>query len=311
MLNVPDRPSWRYGNAEAEVLEFHLSMLVDEQRMRSFQDAIAATVRPGDVVVDIGTGTGILSFLACRAGASRVYSAERGPVVELARELSEANGFGDRIVFLPDWSTAIEIPEPADVVVTETIGNAAIDEGIIAWTLDARRRLLRPGGRIVPGRIELWAAAVESWDDYAQVADWSAPALPVDYSIARARAEQTLWSAELAADDLLTAPTLVADVDLHLVQEPGAVEGAGRLRVRRDGVLHGIACWFRSELAPGIMLTNAPPTPAPSWGQGFLAVPRPLDVKAGDILAWDLRVGANGADWAWSIAPADDCSPSS
>ena len=177
-------------------------MLVDETRMCAFRDAIAATVRPGDVVVDIGAGTGVLSFLACTAGAKRVYAAESGPVIDLARELSEANGFGDRIVFMPEWSTAIEIPEPADVVITETIGNAAFDEGIVAWTIDARRRFLRSGGRILPRSVELWMAAAESWDDHAEVSDWSAPSLPVDYSAARSRAEKTLWRADLAANDL-------------------------------------------------------------------------------------------------------------
>jgi precorrin-6B methylase 2 len=276
-------------------------MLVDEARMGAFQRAITATVRPGDVVLDIGAGTGVLSFLACRAGAARVYAVERGPVIELARELSEANGFRDRIVFLPDWSTVVDIPEPADVVVTETIGNAGVDEGILAWTVDARRRLLRPGGRIVPGRIEVWAAAAQSWDDHAQVSDWSAPSLPFDYGIARARAQQTLWSVDLDAHDLLTAPALVADIDLHLDRDPGGVDGSGRFRVSRDGALHGLACWFRAELAEGITLTNLPPTPAPSWAQGFLAVPRPLDVKAGDLLAWELSVSAGGDDWRWRI----------
>ena len=305
MTHEPDRRSWRYGNAGAEVLDFHRSMLVDEARMDAFQRAIATTVRPGDVVVDIGAGTGVLSFLACKAGASCVYAVERGPVIELARDLCEANGFDDRVVFLPDWSTAIDIPERADVLLTETIGNAAVDEGIIAWTIDARRRLLRPEGRIVPGRIELWAAAVESWDDHAQVSDWSAPSIPLDYGVARARAQRTLWCADLAADDLLTAPALVADVDLHLVDEPGGLEESGRFRVRRDGVLHGLACWFRAELVDGITLTNRPPTPAPSWAQGFLAMPQPLDVKAGDALTWELGVSGEGDDWAWSIARVD------
>jgi protein arginine N-methyltransferase 1 len=286
-------------------MDFHRSMLVDETRMRAFQDAIAATVCPGDVVLDIGAGTGILSFLACRAGASRVYAVERGPVIELAQELAEANGFGDRIVFLPDWSTAIDIPEPADVLVTETIGNAGIDEGIIAWTTDARRRLLRPGGRVVPGRIELWAAAVESWDDHAQVSDWSAPSIPFDYGRARARAQLALWCADFADDELLTTPTLVADVDLHSAQEPGGIDQSGRFMVCRDGVLHGLACWFRAELAEGITLTNVPPTPAPSWGQGFLAIPRPLDVKAGDSLVWQLAVSADGDEWEWWIHRLD------
>jgi protein arginine N-methyltransferase 1 len=302
MPNLRDRFPWRHGNAEAELLDFHLSMLVDDERMGAYRHAISAAVGPGDVVLDIGAGTGVLSFLACSAGAARVYAVEGGPVVEIASELSKHNGFDDRVVFINKWSTDVELPEPADVLITETIGNAAFDEGIIAWTVDARRRLLRPGGLVVPRRIRMWTAAVESWDDHAQVSDWSAPSLPFDYSLVRRRAQQTLWFADLRASQLLTQQALVADVDLRVVTHQ-VVTAAGTFRARRDGTLHGLACWFDAELAEGLTLDNTPPTSAPSWAQGFLPVARPLAVSAGELLVWEIAVSADGEDWTWRIGP--------
>ena len=117
MPQSTDHPTWRYANAEAELPDYHLGMLLDDARMRAYQQAIASSVRPADL-----------------------------------------------IVLINEWSTAVDLSEPADVVITETIGNAAFDEGIIAWT-----------------------AAVESWDDHAQVSDWSAPTQPVDYSVDQRR----------------------------------------------------------------------------------------------------------------------------
>ena len=300
MSQAPHQPTWKYGNVESELLDYHRSMLVDETRMGAYREAITASVRPGDVVLDIGAGTGVLSFLACDAGASRVYTVERGPVIEMARELSAQNGYDDRIVFIEDWSTEVDLPEPADMIITETIGNAAIDEGIIAWTIDARQRLLRAGGLVIPNRIWMRIAAVESWDDHAQVSDWSAPSLPVDFSAVRRRAEQTLWCVDLAAGQLLTEPALVAEVDLGTVTEP-TVTAAGMLRARRDGTMHGMACWFEAELVEGVGLTNAPPSPAPSWAQGFLPISQPLAVAEGDGISWDIAVSGDGENWEWRV----------
>ena len=308
MPHAADRPTWRFGNAEAELLEYHLSMLLDDARIGAYQQAIASSVRPGDVVVDIGAGTGILSFLACSAGASRVYAIEGGPVVEVARELCERNGFGDRVVLFNEWSTAVDLPELADVVITETIGNAAIDEGIIAWTIDARQRLLRPGGLVLPKRVAMWTAAVESWDDHAQVSDWSAPTLPIDFSVVRDRAERTVWFAELRKDQLLTEPALVVDVDLRVVADE-AVTASGEFSVRRDGTLHGLACWFNAELVDGITLSNSPPTASPSWAQGYLPISKPLAVTTGDLLLWEITVSTDGGDWSWRISRGDSRSP--
>ena len=302
MSHAHDPPTWRYGNTEAELLDYHLSMLVDEPRMRAFAAAVRRSVRPGDVVLDIGAGTGVLSFLACSAGASRVYAVEQGPVIELARELSARNGFDDRVVFINDWSTEIELPEPADVVVTETIGNAALDEGIIAWTIDARHRLLRHGGLVVPQRIRLCTAAVESWDDHAQVSDWSAPSLPVDFSMIRELATRTIWPVEVRADQLLTAPAMAADVDLRVATD-ASVMASGTAVVSRDGTLHGLACWFEAELVDGVALDNAPPTATPSWNQGYLPVAQPLAVTIGDTLEWEISISPGGHDWSWSVGP--------
>jgi len=70
----------------------HKRMLDDTVRCEAFRRALQATVRPGDVVVDVGAGTGLLSFFAAQAGASRVYAIEFCPIADVAASLIEANG---------------------------------------------------------------------------------------------------------------------------------------------------------------------------------------------------------------------------
>src|SRR5215467_2076803 len=99
------------------VVDEHRQYLCDRARLGVFERAIAATVRPGDVVIDLGAGTGIFGLLACRAGAARVYAIEPGGMIELARALAAANGVGDRITFVRAHSSEAQLPEQADVLV--------------------------------------------------------------------------------------------------------------------------------------------------------------------------------------------------
>ena len=108
------------------IVDEHRQYLSDAARIEAFRSAIHEVVRPGDVVVDLGSGTGILGFLACQAGAAKVYAIEQGGMIEMARALARANGFESRIVFVPGLSTRISIPERADVIVADQIGQSGI-----------------------------------------------------------------------------------------------------------------------------------------------------------------------------------------
>ncbi len=300
MTHLPGSLAWQGVASHSTVLDYHLSMLHDVARMDAFRRAIDATVQPGDVVVDIGCGSGILSFMACEAGARKVYAIEGGPVIDVARELAVDNGFDDRIEFLSGWSLEVGIPEPADVLISETIGNAGLDEGIIAWTFDARHRLLRPGAALLPERLRLWVAAAETFDDHVLVSDWQSPSLPYDYAAAHRRAARTLWFAEFTPANLLGQPDLAADVDLRTAPDE-TITSSGVVQVDRDGVLHGLACWFDSLLCPGVTVDNMPPRTDSSWSHGFLPLAEAIEVAAGDRFAWELSISADGERWIWRL----------
>lgn len=294
----------KYDDSSTETLEYHRSMLADEVRFTAYAKAMMASVQSGDVVLDIGTGTGVLAHLACLAGASRVYAVEQGAVLELARELSRSNGLEERITFLEGWSTDIHLPEQVDVIATETIGNAAFDEGIAGWVIDARIRFLRPGGVVVPQALRLITAGIESIQDSAEVEGWSAVSGGLDYSVARERAANNLWWVDLSPVHVLTEPSLVAGVDL-VDAVSTEVSGRGTVRAKRDGMLHGLGCWFEADLGFGIGLSNAPPTPVPSWSQGFLPIVEPMPVMAGEEIGWEIGVSDNGGDWEWRVSTRD------
>jgi len=82
-------------------LRTHRQCVGDTSRTDLYTEAIAEVIRPGDVVVDVGTGTGILGMMACRAGARTVYAIEPDQIIESARQVCAANGLAEQIIFLP------------------------------------------------------------------------------------------------------------------------------------------------------------------------------------------------------------------
>ena len=134
----------------------HGAMVADRARVEGYARAIERAVRPGDAVLEIGTGTGLFAVLACRAGARRVYAIETDDIVEVARANAAANGVADRIEFFHAMSTEVELPERVAVIVSDLRGVLPLYEGHLESVIDARARFLAPGGRLVPRRDRLF-----------------------------------------------------------------------------------------------------------------------------------------------------------
>ena len=129
------------------LLRLHRSLLSDRQRTEGYRRAIFATVKKGDVALDLGTGMGILALFACQAGARKVYAIEARDVIEIAKRACLQNGYQDRVVFLKGLSYRLDLPEKVDVLITETMGNLGLEENILGTVMDARKRFLKRDGQ--------------------------------------------------------------------------------------------------------------------------------------------------------------------
>ena len=164
--------------------EVHRTMICDRVRTGAFRRAIESVVRPGDIVLDVGAGSGILSVFAARAGAARVYAVERTPAAVLAAGLAAANGVAEIVQVIHGDITDVELPEHVDVIVSEWLGGFGIDEGMLVPVIAARDRWLRPGGVMIPGLVTAWAALVhdrylaETAAFLAGGGSWPGPGLP-------------------------------------------------------------------------------------------------------------------------------------
>lgn len=281
-----------------QLLAYHRAMLADTRRVDGYHDAIQAVVREGDVVVDVGAGTGLLSFFACQAGARRVFAIESGPIVSIARQLCEANGFADRVEFLAGHSSQVTLPEPVDVLVTETLWNFGIGEGMLGFLEDARRRFLKPGARVLPERLELYMAPLQSDDFRARLDEWPHDRHGLDFSAMRPYAMQQVQVPRVGPDGFLADPVELTRLDLRgpLGTEIGAET---EFTISRDGTLHGFAGWFEAELGGGVRIDNVPPAEGSSWAHVFFPVEQPVSVEPGDPVSIRVDTVANGTTWRW------------
>src|SRR3989339_432255 len=127
-------------------------MIVDTFRMQAYAQALRQAVKPGSVVSDIGTGTGIFAMLACQFGARKVYAIEPSDAIHVAREIAAANGYADRIEFIQDMSTEVTLSEKADVIISDLRGVLPLFQKHLPVLADARKRLLASDGVLIPQR---------------------------------------------------------------------------------------------------------------------------------------------------------------
>jgi predicted RNA methylase len=263
-----------------EFPSIHSDMIYDEHRVNAYQQAIARTVKKGDVVVDVGTGTGILSFLCLRAGAARVHAIDRSPVINWARQLAEANGIVDQIIFHQCDSRDANINEKADVIVSELIGHIAFEEGMVESISNAMERFLKPGGSLIPQSVTLNAAPVCEREVYRSCIDGWIPTHGIDYTVMREQALQTSYITDIDERDLFAKHQSIFSVDFtrntHLESHAERT-----FEIYREGYINGIAFWFDSKLADVVRLSSGPWSKT-HWKQCFTPLPYPQKVIAGD-----------------------------
>ena len=282
------------------IVDEHRQYLHDPVRLAAFDRAIGDRVGRGSVVLDLASGSGILGLMACRAGAARVYSIEAGGMVEVARGVAAENGFADRVQFIKGYSLHVALPEQVDVVVADQIGNFGFNAGVLEYFADARERFLKPGGVIIPSRLDLVLAPVESESLEAQVSFWDSNPAGFGFHSVTELAANTGYQVELMAAQMLGAPAVLASLPLGAPAVP--IHGRVILKAERAGTLHGIGGWFDAELAPGVSMTNSPLAAARiRRRQIFFPVRPAMPLAVGDEAAVEMTILPRDGIVSWSV----------
>jgi tetratricopeptide (TPR) repeat protein len=292
---------------------WHWPMIADEGRNDAYRRAIERAVDASSIVLDIGTGSGLLAMMAARAGAKRVVACEMSaPLAEAAREIVRANGFEDGIEVITGKSTAlrvgVELPEAATVLISEIVDVGLLAEGVLPTVRHAVAHLIAPDAVVIPAGARIYARLVEVPD------------------LRRVNPVRSLAGFDLRALDRFRAPDEYLDVDLahtrHRVlsndlevarfdlRSPPALELEPRrttfdVRATGDGVVHAVATWFALDLDEAITIDTRPGGAISAWGQALHFLVRDVRVRAGDTvtltaLVSDTRIG-------FELGDADRC----
>jgi type I protein arginine methyltransferase len=289
-------------------LRSYKRMMEDKVRMDAYQDAIRQ-VCAQKVVCEIGVGLGPLSLMALHAGATRVYGIELdAEALTVATEVIRANGFGpDRFIPIVGLSTRVSLPEPVDVLLSETLDSMGIGENTHRYMADARTRLLKPTGVMLPAKLDCFAAL-------------ASPQAYLD--------ERGFWTEEMASHGLQYGSLLqhlrgvkhtipIADAELHSEwqcwqKNDFAVQGAATpfatlaFEIARPGTLYGLALAFDAALCANVHLRTFPGDPTTHWLQGFAPFPQgPIQVDAGALVYVELHFGhGDQPSLAWQLRVA-------
>lgn len=276
----------------SEMVPFwHIPMLNDKRRNDAFEAAICAAVAaagPKASVLDIGTGSGLLSMMAARAGAQSVTACEMVPVIaEVARAIIADNGYSDTITVhtLPSTELAIgpHLDQRADILVSEILSSDLLTERVLETFEDAHARLLKPDAIIIPRAAAAIGCLVESATlaDYVFVDEVSG----FDLSRFSALAAQKLpIHGTMTHWKRLSEDTELLRFDLTCTAHPAELNSVG-IKVMADGIATGIVQWMHVDLAEGITFSNHPDHYIDGgWLQVLHPFPEPIPVKAGDTI---------------------------
>jgi SAM-dependent methyltransferase len=281
-------------------LHFYGEMLAGGLRTDAHVEALRRAVKPDSVVLDLGCGPGLFALLACRFGARRAFGIETDNVINLAREAALANGFSYRAEFFQGMSTQVTLPEPATIIIFDLRGVMPWFTQNIPTIIDARQRLLAPGGVLIPRRDLAWATIVEAPDQFHQiVGPWQDSRFGVDLSVGVSKITNTWRKTKITAESFLSEPVCCATLDYTQVVNPD-LHAEISWRVGRSGTAHGIAAWFDADLADGIGFSNHPAATELVYGQAFFPFSRPVVVSEGEQVNVELRADHVQNDYVWS-----------
>jgi precorrin-6B methylase 2 len=284
----------------------HVLMVNDLARGEKYYQAMKAKIRRGDVVLEVGTGAGLLSCIAARLGAKHVYTVEGSPVMHgVARKVFEANGLSDRITLLnahsKDLASLGAIQEPIDVFVTETIGTLGLEEGIVP-IFEHVRPLLSPKAKIIPENVKFKQCLV-NMSGIRDQAEILHPIFGFDLSAlnGEVKSNQFYWMHPI---EPWREVSTTAETSTYGLLDFESTESQQDMQIIANNVCDGMLTWAEFKLAKHVSIETRYRHFGDSWASSVHFMDRGV-VKQGQSCTSRFRIADDKVSWrtSWEISP--------
>jgi protein arginine N-methyltransferase 1 len=262
-------------------VHYHHNMLMDQDRMHGFKSAIDYAVKPGMKVLELGGGTGVLSWFAA-AKASKVYCVEFNPdMVKEARKMLALNPNGDKVEVVHADAFEYLPPEPVDVVICEMIHVGMLREKQVEVIESFKQRYLQRFGGPLP--VFMPEAVIMAVQPLQQEYDFEGFYAP----IVQFQENKVIHPGIVE----IAAPAVYSIIDFSQPTDT-TFSFDGKFVVERTGIVNAMRFVTKNILA----VVNERSTTI-DWLNHYMSIPlaNPVKANAGDVLQVSFQYRAGGS----------------
>jgi len=286
----------------------HYRMLEDQVRMNAYKRAIEQHVKPDDVVLDIGCGIGILSFLAAKNGCKKIYAVDNSPIIKHAEKIAKNNGLEDKIKFYQKDLFSLKLKCKVDVLLHEAIGAFVFDENLIKLINYAKKNFLKDGGRILPNKIDIFLAPVSYGTEIHKEIDfWSKRQHGLEFkNMLELSMKNNISHSNKPIpiilqnkDKFLAEEKIICTIDLNTESEvPKHISVS--FDAKKSDKLTGFCGFFKIYFDKQNYISTTPQIKNTHWLQFFLPIYKTIFVKDNEKLNLELTLDENIGKWKWN-----------
>jgi len=278
-------------------LHFHQTLLQDSVRTDSFRKAILNEVKKDDIVLDVGSGTGVLSFFAYQAGAQKIYAIEEEQIIELAKTLAEKNKMDDKIVFIRENSRLVNLSERVDVIVSECIGYFAFGGNMISAVIDARDKFLKEDGVVIPQSISLFLVPIQSKLHYDNMTFWNDTTLDgIKLSSVHALVSNNVYLTNIDRKSFISDPQKIFLIDFANDYPNEMFNITAEFPIKKPCHMHGLCGWFDVSLTKDVFFSTSPADKTTVWRQIFFPLEKEILLTEGSHVSVHLELKRSDDD---------------